>query len=1264
MSEVSEAAPDTASSRVEETTGSDSPADPLAAARATIRARYGRSEPDIVAELLAEVPLDESERETVTREAIDVVETLRNQNAPTMMESFLGEYGLSTKEGVGLMCLAEALLRVPDATTIDELIADKLEDSDWSSHLGHSSSPLVNASTWALMLTGRVLDDEERGGGPIAALRPLVRRLGEPVVRKAVGQAMKILGKQFVLGRDIEEAMDEARTLEKRGYTYSYDMLGEAARTDADAKRYHAAYAHAIEELSKVKGADIRDRPGISVKLSALHPRYEWTHRDEVFSTLLPRARTLAIAAAKAGVGFNVDAEEADRLELSMDLIEELLATPELAGWDGFGVVVQAYGRRALPLIDWLVALARREQRRIMVRLVKGAYWDTEVKEAQVLGLASFPVFTRKANTDLSYLVCARHLLDARDVVYPQFATHNAHTVVAVHHMAGEDSSGYEFQRLHGMGESLHETIRGRHRTRCRIYAPVGAHQDLLAYLVRRLLENGANSSFVNQIVDESVPAAEVAADPIAAVEAEPEAVHPAIAHPSAIYAPRRANSKGFRITDPASVLPLLDAREAFADTTWEAAPMIAGEAQGGESRSCRSPSDPSREIGRCTDASEADVDTAMSAAIDAAAAWRTRSASERGAILNEAADRYEANVAELCALLCREGGKTLADGIAEVREAVDFLRYYAVEAERIENRGSRHARPGAHGVIACISPWNFPFAIFTGQIAGALSVGNVVLAKPAEQTPLISARAVSLLREAGLPEEVLQLLPGGGEIGAKLTADPRLDGVCFTGSTETARLIERALAKRTPEDVARGATPDPMLIAETGGLNAMIVDSSALPEQVVRDVIVSSFQSAGQRCSALRMLYVQKEAEKRTLEMLEGALDALSIGDPWDISTDVGPVIDEEAKEGIVSWIEEQREAGRLSHEGEAPSTGCFVAPTIVRVSGIEALEREVFGPVLHVATFEAEAIEDVVADINARGYGLTFGLHTRIDDRVQRVVERIRVGNVYVNRNQIGAIVGSQPFGGEGLSGTGPKAGGPLYLRRFVRPPDVGGGTANGTQAPVAAKDRAADGAGDGITGMDETATSSPNRSSAGGKSVDAKALEQALAALPAPGPVNRGHGVNAGGLVLPGPTGESNRLEVGARGPVLLVGDDPVLGLAQVSDARAAGCPVLLVTASEALADAVEGEWDGDEAVSIRRGQVSGEAVTALPELALLAVASEDPATIIGWRRALAAREGAIVPLVADAGEVARYVHERHVCIDTTAAGGNASLLAASA
>jgi len=1212
----------------------------LDALRDRIRAQYGREEAALVRELLGTAPLDEHARESVRQDAIDIVETLRRESSPTMMESFLGEYGLSTREGVGLMCLAEALLRVPDAETIDELIADKLEDSDWAAHLGRSRSPLVNASTWGLMLTGRLLDD---GDDPVSTVRPLLRRLGEPVVRRAVAQAMKLLGKQFVLGRDIEEAVDEARALERRGYTYSYDMLGEAARTDADARRYHAAYAHAIARLAKVGGQDVRDRPGISVKLSALHPRYERTHRHLVMTELLPRARELALAAAKAGIGFNIDAEEADRLDLSLDVIEALLTDPELAGWDGFGVVVQAYGRRALPVVDWLAALARREERRVMVRLVKGAYWDTEVKEAQTLGLASFPVFTRKANTDLSYLVCARHLLDARDVIYPQFATHNAHTVVAIRHMAGADVSGYEFQRLHGMGESLHETVRERHDTRCRIYAPVGAHRDLLAYLVRRLLENGANSSFVNQIVDTSVPAAEVARDPIATVAAEPDAVHPAIRHPRDLFAPKRVNSRGFRLNDPASVTPLLEAREAFADRRWHARPQIVGEWQGTELQERHSPADPARLVGDCIEASEADAERAIAAAREGWAAWRDTPVKERAAALRRAADAYEDNVAELVALDCREAGKTLADGISEVREAADFLRYYATEAERLAGDGA----PGspsdgaleARGVLACISPWNFPLAIFTGQIAGALAAGNAVLAKPAEQTPLIAARGTELLHAAGIPATALQLLPGDGRIGARLASDPRIDGVCFTGSTEVARRIERALAARTAEDIARGATPDPLLIAETGGLNAMIVDSTALTEQVVRDVVVSSFQSAGQRCSALRMLYVQKEAEERTLEMLRGALDALAIGDPWRLSTDVGPVIDDEARSGIVDWVEAQRTAGRLLHEGEVPERGHFVAPAIVRVPGIEALEREIFGPVLHVATFEARELEQVVDRVNARGYGLTFGLHTRIDDRVARVVERVRVGNVYVNRNQIGAVVGSQPFGGEGLSGTGPKAGGPLYVRRFLR--------ASGTRFSSAA------GADDGTLGG----------ASAEAPLADAARLGAALAALPPTGPVARGHGIGAAGRVMPGPTGESNHLSVHARGPVLVVGDDAALASRQVTDARAAGCPVVIASATAAVHDALEEEWRGDEGIVSLRTALEPETLTGVEPLAVLAVASTEPATIIACRHALAAREGAIVPLVTGVGDLSRYVHERHVCIDTTAAGGNASLLAAS-
>lgn len=1237
--------------------------DSLQAERQRIRAQYGRAEPSLVAELLAQVPLDDTARGVICREAADIVTALRQANAPTMMESFLGEYGLSTREGVGLMCLAEALLRVPDAETIDELIADKLEGSDWAAHLGQSSSPLVNASTWALMLTGRLLDD---GEDPLRSLRAVLRRAGEPVLRTAVAQAMKLLGKQFVLGRDIGEAVDEARRLEARGYTYSYDMLGEAARTDADAKRYHAAYEQAIERLSRVAGDDVRSRPGISVKLSALHPRYEWTHRETVMKELLPRARSLAIAAASAGIGFNVDAEEADRLDLSLDVIEALLQTPELDGWDGFGIVVQAYGRRAVPLIDWLVALARRENRRLMVRLVKGAYWDTEIKEAQTLGLASFPVFTRKANTDLSYLVCAHRLLANRDVIYPQFATHNAHTVVAIRHMADAADSGhqatsdvrdsYEFQRLHGMGESLHETLREQHGTRCRIYAPVGAHRDLLAYLVRRLLENGANSSFVNQIVDKSVPATLVASDPVAAVMAEPAAVHPGILHPSELYGASRTNSRGFRINDPASIGPLLDARQAHVEETWNVAPMLAGEAgtsdRTARTRTCLSPADPRRVVGQCIDASIDDVATAIGSAELAARAWHALSPSERADSLRRAADLYEDNVAEFSALLCREAGKTLLDGISEVREAADFLRYYACEAERTAIAGTAARTLGPHGIIACISPWNFPLAIFTGQIAGALAAGNAVVAKPAEQAPIVAGLAVGMLRKAGIPDAVLQLLPGdGATVGRALTADTRIDGVCFTGSTAVARLIERALAERKPDDVTAGCSANPMLIAETGGLNAMIVDSTALTEQVVRDVVVSAFQSAGQRCSALRVLYVQEEAEERVLGMLAGAVDALHVGDPWDLATDVGPVIDAEARSGIVKWIDTQRNAGRVFHEGRSSAPGHFVAPVIIRVDGIHALEQEVFGPVLHVATFAADALDEVVDAINDSGYGLTFGLHTRIDDRVQRIVERIRVGNVYVNRNQIGAVVGSQPFGGEGLSGTGPKAGGPLYLRRFLRSVDDSERTIDKASAtdPTARSADESDRAEKLLPATDAR--------------WNATALSEALDKLPASGRVMPGHGLAAAGRVMPGPTGESNHLSVHPRGPVLLLGEQTEKALALAADARAAGCPVLALSDTQALLDALLEEWQGDAFLHCERGRLAPATLTEVDGIAAVALATTDARVVLAVRAALAARKGVIIPLVDTSGDVSRFVTERHVCIDTTAAGGNASLLAAS-
>ncbi|MDN5926097.1 MAG: bifunctional proline dehydrogenase/L-glutamate gamma-semialdehyde dehydrogenase PutA, partial [Hyphomicrobiales bacterium] len=835
--------------------------------RAEMRAYTLADEAETLKRLAASTGLSQDERGAISAKAVRLVEKVRESADPQLMEVFLSEYGLSTTEGVALMCLAEALLRVPDAGTMDDLIRDKIAPHDWSAHSGESTSIFVNASTWALMLTGRVL---EEGDGTIErTLRNMVRRLGEPVIRKAVAAAMREMGEQFVLGRTIGEALKRGRPLIAKGYSYSYDMLGEAARTGADALRYHKAYADAIASLKpSATGDDIRRNPGISVKLSAIHPRYEATQKEKMLPVMTARLLTLAEAAKDARMGLNVDAEEADRLDLSLDVIEEVLASPSLAGWDGFGVVVQAYGRRASFVLDWLYALAEKLDRRIMVRLVKGAYWDTEIKRAQTMGLAGYPVFTRKANTDVSYLACAKKLLSMTDRIYPQFATHNAHTVAAVLGLAGEDRDRFEFQRLHGMGEALHEAVRKAERTRCRIYAPVGAHEDLLAYLVRRLLENGANSSFVHQIVDQEVSPQQIARDPLAIVESQGPAENPAIPAPAAIFEPVRGNSRGWDITDPVTVAAIDKARKKFAAPhRWQARPMIRANGKG-EAIPVLNPADPSEMVGEVVNADEGQVREAIGLALTAQPQWAKRPVEDRAAILLRVADLYEENSVEFFALAAREAGKTLPDGVAEVREAADFLRYYAGQAELAEDDTV------ARGVIACISPWNFPLAIFTGQIAAALVTGNAVIAKPAEQTPLIAARAVELMRQGGVPEEIIQLLPGEGpSVGAPLVADPRIAGVCFTGSTEVAKGIERQLAET--------ATPDAMLIAETGGLNAMIVDSTALPEQVVRDVIASAFQSAGQRCSALRVLYLQDDIAPKVTKMLTGALAALEIGDP-----------------------------------------------------------------------------------------------------------------------------------------------------------------------------------------------------------------------------------------------------------------------------------------------------------------------------------------------------------------------------------------------
>lgn len=1071
--------------------------------RQTIRDATFADEADAIARLTTLADLSGKDRARIVEQGARLVSGIRSSANPGLMEVFLAEYGLNTDEGVALMCLAEALLRVPDAETMDALIEDKIAPSDWGTHLGHSSSSLVNASTWGLMLTGKVLTDEQPG---IAGqLRGMVKRLGEPVIRAATARAMKEMGRQFVLGETIQDAMTRAADEEAQGYTYSYDMLGEAAKTDADALGYLASYRAAIDAIAKAAGSDdIRENPGISVKLSALFARYETPQKGGVMSVLQPRLLELCQQAAAARVGLNIDAEEADRIDLSLDVIEATLGDDSLAGWDGFGVVVQAYGHRASFVIDWLHALAEKHDRKIMVRLVKGAYWDTEVKRAQVLGLPGFPVFTHKPATDISYIANARKLLDKAGRIYPQFATHNAHTVAAILHMA--DGQRFEFQRLHGMGERLHDLVIADGTTRCRIYAPVGAHRDLLAYLVRRLLENGANSSFVNQIVDEEVSPTEVASDPFTDIEG---AAFPAVTHPLDIFAPRR-NSRGWDWNDPVDMEDIAQARAPFARTPLEN-----------------------------IDATDADV----AAALGAVKPWQADVAS-RAAVLRKAADLYEENYGEIFAVLAREAGKTTIDVIGELREAVDFLRYYADEA-------ARHASP-ARGVFTCISPWNFPLAIFTGQIAAALATGNGVLAKPAEQTPVIARLAVRLLHQAGVPGEALQLLPGGGGVGAALTSPPQIDGVCFTGSTATAKRIHTAMA-------TTGNFKAP-LIAETGGLNAMIVDSTALPEQAVRDIVASAFQSAGQRCSALRCLYVQSDIAAPLTEMLTGAMAALRVGDPWDMATDIGPIIDAPAYAKIAAHIDAARSEGRLVFETPCPAEGNFIPPSLIRVDGIADMREEIFGPVLHIAQFEADALEQVIEDINATGYGLTFGLHSRIDDRVQQVVDTVHAGNVYVNRNQIGAIVGSQPFGGEGLSGTGPKAGGPHYLMKFVQP--VG-------RAPFA-------------------------------------------------------------GGALPGPTGESNQLTVLPRAPILCLGPD--IGAQMSAVDHAGGRPIEGVLEDCGKLDDIGGVlWWGDDAVAR------------------------------DIRRVLAGRDGPILPLITGTPSPADVIAERHTCIDTTASGGNAQLLA---
>lgn len=1203
---------------------------PQSVLRAAITAAYRRPEPECLPALLAAATLPHAAGERAEALAGRLVAALRGKRRGGGVEGLIHEFSLSSQEGVALMCLAEALLRIPDRPTRDALIRDKIARGDWQAHLGHSASLFVNAAAWGLMITGKLVATQSEAGLSHALTR-LIGRGGEPLIRKGVDLAMRLMGEQFVCGQTIAEALANARKWEARGFRYSYDMLGEAAMTAVDAEAYRAAYEQAIHAIGTAAARrGIYEGPGISVKLSALHPRYARAQADRVMEELLPRLLGLARLARRYDIGLNIDAEEADRLELSLDLLEALCTDPELAGWSGIGFVVQAYQKRAPQVIDWLIDLARRSGHRLMVRLVKGAYWDSEVKRAQVDGLEGYPVFTRKMHTDVSYLACARRLLAAPDAIFPQFATHNARTLASIIEMAGGNfyAGQYEFQCLHGMGEPLYEEVVGRDRLDrpCRIYAPVGTHETLLAYLVRRLLENGANTSFVHRLADPAVPVEELVADPVAVAGAISPlgAPHPKIPLPRDLYAPARVNSAGIDFTNEQRLASLSAALLTHAGTEWQAAPRNGA----GTPRPVRNPADRRDVVGQVIEADEAAVEFALAAASGEGALWQATPPDQRAACLLRAADLLEASAPALMGLIVREAGRTLPNALGEVREASDFLRYYAREVR--ESFAADTHRP--LGPVACISPWNFPLAIFVGQIAAALAAGNPVLAKPAEETPLVAAQAVRLLHQAGVPAAALHLLPGDGAVGARLVGDARVRGVVFTGSTEVARRIAQALAGRLDPE----GQPIP-LIAETGGQNALIVDSSALPEQVVADTLASAFDSAGQRCSALRVLCLQEDAAERIRSMLLGAAAELAVGNPDRLATDVGPVITEDARDTILAHIEAMRAKGHPVHQRPLPPDcrhGSFVPPTIIEIESIAELTHEVFGPVLHVLRYRREALDALVDAINATGYALTFGVHSRIDETIAHLAARSTAGNVYVNRNLIGAVVGVQPFGGHGLSGTGPKAGGPLMLRRLLVPaprPRPMAATADAARlAPARAW-------------IEFVRPYTPPEA--------LRLCEQALA-----------ESAVGASEDLPGPVGERNVYALEPRGRVLCLASTTASMVAQIGAALATGNVALAVPPPD------PNNWRVRMPDALRAHvRFLGHPQEAPCDAVLY---EGDADGLRHWLGLFAAGPGPIVPVFAVprgallAGtatyDLAWLLNERAISTNTAAAGGNASLM----
>ncbi|TKB47049.1 bifunctional proline dehydrogenase/L-glutamate gamma-semialdehyde dehydrogenase PutA [Thalassotalea mangrovi] len=1243
--------------------------------RQQIRDHYRADENQVLANLLPIAEISPAAKSRAWERARQlVVEIRKEQVGKGGVDALLNEFALSTDEGVVLMCLAEALLRVPDKKTADSLIRDKLAEGDWSSHIGNSDSIFVNASSWGLLLTGKMVNyTDQNKKEQFGLLKKTMGRLGEPVIRKAVRYAMQVMGTQFVMGRKIDSAVERAKKTEAKGYTYSYDMLGEGARTMADADRYFQSYMTAIDAIGKAaKGKGPQQSPGISIKLSAIHPRYEFTHRERVLDELIPRLKELALAAKSYNIGFTVDAEEADRLDISLDVIGAVFADKDLDGWDGFGIAVQAYQKRALYVIEWVRQQTQKANRQMMVRLVKGAYWDSEIKISQVEGYEDFPVFSRKPSTDVSYQACARRLLDYRDSIYPQFATHNAYTVATILEMT-DDHSGFEFQRLHGMGESLYDQVVRNDKVACRVYAPVGEHADLLAYLVRRLLENGANSSFVNNIVDEDIPVESLLQDPVEQVQAWVNKYNPQIPQSLDIYGSERANSKGIDLTNVDQVSVMRENLDNwFTNATSQ--PAIEG------AEPVINPANHDEVIGYLKHMQPEEMTAAVDKAQAAFANWSETPVTERANLLRKIADVLESHRDEMIALCIKEAGKIPVDGVAEVREAVDFCRYYAARAEEMLPSQELQSR----GVVLCISPWNFPLAIFLGQVAAAIVMGNTVVAKPAEQTSLIALRTIELMQQVGMPDNVVvPVIARGSLVGAHVVPDQRVQAVMFTGSTETGTWISQKLAERRGHQIP--------LIAETGGQNCMIVDSTALPEQVVDDVIASGFQSAGQRCSALRVLFLQEDIADRVINMIKGAMQELHVGDPAMLSTDIGPVIDNKAFTNLNNHVDYLQDKATLHYQCEVPDMGdtghFFFAPRLYEISELSVLTKEVFGPCVHVIRYKEKDLDKVIDQVNATGFGLTMGIHTRIEEKSEYLTKRSRAGNIYVNRNMIGAVVGVQPFGGRGLSGTGPKAGGPMYLSRLVK--EVSDDTITTEQVSV-----------EQILVMTTTsnqldvekimsqAKRDENKWSMTDVQIRSSIARQLLAnlaknpivqnletdldqaMLAARAQLNSFEKALSKPTTLPGPTGESNKLYLESRGTLVVVRDTNTpfeYWLVSVISALVAGNTVVCAVADDYLNEVI-----AIESALQKLGLVSGifqvVGLAQLPEVlahpVLAGVVCGPQSSLVAYlAEQLAARKGAILPVISPARYSAmlhRLVTEKTVTIDTTAAGGNASLM----